>query len=232
MPTIESLNKIDIKPDRYTFSDKKTESIWGKPNRSYYKFLERLKKSNLPKTICILGCSDGKFVIPAAMKGFSVLAIDIDSAAIFGGEMNIFGKTITNIGMVKRLEIRKLTDRVDVVNQSFVDYVPTKTYSGVFTSGSIQYSENSSIELKEIINKIQNYVSPNGFLFQEYIHVSEYDNDPNRHFLDKKTMAFFFDNPQWTIINHRKKQYTESPNPRINREHIVVWGSILAQKNY
>lgn len=210
----------------------KVESMWGKPNKSYYKFLNLLEKSGLPKTLCILGCSDGKFVLPAARKGFSVLAIDIDANALYGGDIDLFGETINNIGMVRRLEIEKLRDRVEVVNQSFIDHNHHDTYSGVFTSGSIHYADNSVYSLEEVINRIQSYVSPSGFLFQEYIHTSEADNDSNRHFVEKKIIASFFNDPQWTILKHRKKQYTEGPNPRVNQVHKIVWGSLLVQKNY
>lgn len=210
----------------------KTESMWRRPNRSYYRFLNILSSSGLPQTLCVLGCSDGKFVMPAARRGFQVLAIDIDSVALYGGEMDLFGEKVFNAGMQRQLEIKSLVDKVEIVNQSYLEYLAIQTYSGVFTSGSIHYAENAGYPLEQVIGKIQGFVSPGGLLFHEYIHSSESDNDPNRHFLDKAEMASFFLNPQWTTIKHRKKQYTEGPNPRNNQEHKIVWGSILAKRNY
>jgi len=74
-------------------------SIWGKPNRSFYRFLAMIETVGLPKTLCVLGCSDGKFVIPAARKGFSVLALDIDTIALYGGEIDLLGEKVVNVGM-------------------------------------------------------------------------------------------------------------------------------------
>jgi len=82
-----------------------------------------------------------------------------------------------------------LGDKVEIINQNYLEYFPTQTYSGVFTSGSIHYAENAGYPLELVIGRIQGYVSSGGFLFQEYIHRSESDNDPNRHFLDKAKMA-------------------------------------------
>jgi len=209
----------------------KTESIWGKPNRSFYNFLRLIKNTELPKTFCVLGCSDGKFVLPAARKGFEVLAIDIDKISLYGGNINLFGESVQNIGMERRLEIEGLKERVKIVNGSFLEYDPKDGYSGVFTSGSIHYAENSHIPLDVVINKMKSFVSRSGLLFQEYIHTSESDNDPNRHFLDKEKMETFFVEPEWSIIKHRKKRYTESPNPRVNYEHTIVWGSMIARIN-
>lgn len=208
------------------------ESIWGRPNRSFYRFLAMVETSGLPKTLCVLGCSDGKFVIPAAKKGFTVLAIDIDTVALYGGEVDLLGELVHTVGMQRRLETKGLRDKVLIVNQSYLQYVPTMTYSGVFTSGSIHYAQNAGYPLEEVVRKIQSFVSPGGFLFQEYIHTSESDNDPGRHFLDKKRMAAFFNAPQWDVVKHRKKRYIEGPNPRNNQVHDIVWGSMLARKNY
>ena len=64
----------------------KTESIWGPPPKRFYDFLKYTDKYNLDKNILIIGCSDGRYVFPSVMKGFSVCAIDIDYEAIYGGK--------------------------------------------------------------------------------------------------------------------------------------------------
>lgn len=222
----------EVLNENLAFDGTSLRSVWGKPNRSIYRFLRILEETDLPKTIAILGCSDGKFVLPAARKGFSVLAIDIDRVALYGGNMDIFGSVVPNIGMITRLKNENLLQKVEVVNQSFLEYILDQKYTGVFTSGSIHYGENSRYTLPEVVSKIQDYVTPQGLLFQEYIHTSDADNDPERHFVDKQTMNSFFGDPQWTILRHRKKQYLEGPNPRNDQEHIIVWGSILVRRNH
>ena len=60
-----------------------TSSIWPEPTRRFFKFLSNIEHAGLPKTLAVLGCSDGTYVIPAARKGFDVLAIDNDRTALY-----------------------------------------------------------------------------------------------------------------------------------------------------
>jgi len=165
-----------------------------------------------------LGCSDGKFVFPAVRRGFEVLAIDIDKIAIDR--------------MLIRLNQTKMQKLVTAVNDSFVQFRADSDFSGVFTSGSIHYEKNASTPLSDIIESMKIYVNKNGYFFQEYIHTSVSDNDPSRHFLDKREMGSFFKPPEWEILKHRKKTYQESPNPRVDHIHTITWGSILVRRNF
>jgi len=98
----------------------KSKSVWGYPPRRFFKFLDRLRKKKLPKTLCILGCSDGTYVLPAAKRGFKVLAIDIDKIAIYGGKIIIAAQTVVVKGLVDRLKEDRLERYVEVVNGDFM----------------------------------------------------------------------------------------------------------------
>lgn len=223
MQEIEQQNKSVARSYRV-----KTRSIWGNPSRIYFRFLGRLQDSNLPKTLCILGCSDGKFVIPAAKRGFSVLAIDIDRVALFGGSVNLFGRETAIQGLTKRLQIEDLTGMVEVVNKDFINYIPKTTFSGVFTSGSVHYAENAIYPFTQVVESVKKYVSSPGLLLFEYIHRSDFDNDEKRHFIVSRELASLFKEPDWIVTSNKKKIYVEDPNPRVKDIHQIVWGRLYA----
>lgn len=211
----------------------KTKSIWGLPNPSFFKFLDTIETRRLPKTLCILGCSDGKFVIHAAKRGFKVFAVEMDKVALYGGVTEIAGKPVKIQGLMDRLRHENVEKNVEVFEGDFLSTHPSKTFSGVFTSGSIHYAENTKYSLKEAIDGIKSYVSLNGILFIEYIHKSEIDSDPHRYFLTKTEIAQYFNADGWDLFKHTTRTYTESPNPRVPFTHKIVWGYLYAfRKSY
>ena len=64
----------------------KTKSIWGNPPTRLYKLINIAKKdweNNF--SACIVGCSDGKFLMPFAREHIKVTGYDIDDIALYGG---------------------------------------------------------------------------------------------------------------------------------------------------
>lgn len=208
----------------------KSESIWGKPNPSYFKFLDCIETKKLPKTLCILGCSGGKFVIPAAKKDFKVLAIDRNRTELYGGNVYAGNKKIHTEGLFHYLKEANIEKNVEAIDDNFIEYNNRETFSGVFTSGFIHYEGDSKYSLDCIINCIKSYVSLNGLLFLEYIHRSKYDNDPNRHFLTKDQLNSYFSGRSWKILKHTKHTYTESANTRVPKTHRITWGYLHASR--
>ena len=62
----------------------RTKSIWGNPPTRLYKLIE-LAQQEFKKdfSACIVGCSDGKFLMPFARKGIKVTGYDIDDIALY-----------------------------------------------------------------------------------------------------------------------------------------------------
>ncbi len=210
----------------------KSKSVWGYPPGRFFKFLNRVQKKKLPKTLCILGCSDGTYVLPAAKRGFKVLAIDIDKTAIYGGKIRIANQTVVMEGLLDRLKKDRLERYVEVVNEDFMRYDVKKTYSDVFSSGLIHYRENEKYPKSLIIDKIKSFVSPGGILLLEYIHRSDTANDPKRYFFTKTEMSSFFSDSVFEVTSHKVKSYIEPPNPRNYRIHKITWGRLYAIRNY
>ena len=64
----------------------KTKSIWGTPPKRLYNLI-KIAEQDFGKdfTACIVGCSDGKFLMPFARKQIKVVGYDIDDVALYGG---------------------------------------------------------------------------------------------------------------------------------------------------
>lgn len=209
----------------------RTTSIWPEPTQNFFRFLRRIEHTGLPKTLAILGCADGTYVIHAAKRGFNILAIDRDIVALYGGTATLYGKDRVVMGLAERLAIEQLETKVKIVCDDFIFYNEEKQeeYSGVFTSGSIHYEDNFCYPLKRIVESIQSYVTTRGLLLIEYIHCLDQHNDPEKYFTGKEIMQFF-PRETWHVSSNKKKNYIEAPNPRNSKTHTISWGKLYAQK--
>jgi hypothetical protein len=180
--------------------------------------------------LAILGCSDGTYVLPAARRGFEVLALDIDQVSLYGG-MTKVGQEVTQVmGLEERLNREGLLDRVTIINEDYVTHTPGSLYSGVFTSGSVHYQENAKHSLADIIKSIQAYVAPRGILDLEYIHLSERNNNPDRYYLTRDEVTQYFQTNEWRVTSNKRKTYMEDPNPRNPEVHTITWGRLYAER--
>lgn len=207
----------------------KEGNLWYPPTKSLYDFLDRVKSSGLPMNLAVLGCADGNYVLPAVQKGFDVLAIEIDKIALYGGVSKIGRKNVEVLGLRKKLENIRKQDKVKIINQSYLEYTPKSTFSGVIVSEGLHYEANANYSLKEIVKKIQTYVSVNGLIMVEHLHFSEKNNDPKRY-LTSSQLAAFFDKTKWKVTSNKKKTYLEEANLRINRVHKVIIGRLYAKR--
>lgn len=206
------------------------EYLWEKPNQRYSLFLEKIKNKGLPLNICILGASDGNYVIPAVQKGFNVVAFEVDEVALYGGTVSRGDKEFTTVGLLNHVIENDMQKHVEIVPENYITYINNDSFSSVFTSGSIHYQDNSKYDLSQIISRIQMYVSTDGLLLLEYIHKSIENDDSNRHFVTSSQIALFFNKTDWNITSNKKKTYIEPPNPRNEKIHKVVWGRLHAEK--
>ena len=88
----------------------RTASLWGKPPSRFYRFLRKVSSLTCDSSpsLAVLGCADGKFVLPAARRGFNVLAIDVDHVALYGGLKPGIGGVNHMPGLVARLKTENL----------------------------------------------------------------------------------------------------------------------------
>lgn len=211
----------------------KTKSLWGFPPSRFYRFLKRVEDSFESKSlnICILGCSDGKFVLPAARKGHKVLAIDIDTIAIFGGEkVGPEGKVFME-GLMSRLKKEELSPFVKVANSDFMEYQFRGTFHAVFTSGAINYSYNLKHRIETIIEKIKFLVRFNGFLYFDYMLPFEEIHNTRKNYFKKGELVNYFNDGNWAIIYDKvippllEKAHVDNPH-----DHYHHWGHMCLKR--
>lgn len=207
----------------------KKGNLWYPPTKSLYVFLDKIEQSGLPKTLAVLGCADGNYVVPAVKRGFKVLAIDIDEIALYGGDTFINNKKVKIIGMEKKLERLGLEKMVTIIKGSYLEYKTNLTYSGVIASESTHYEANSKYAPEEIMDIIKNYVSIEGLLLFEHIHYSQRNND-SKLYLTSGKLKSFFRLPCWKINSSKKKTYLEEPNIRKDKIHEIILGRLHAQR--
>jgi hypothetical protein len=234
----------------------RTSSIWGRPPKRLYKLIKLAEHSFSDGfNACIVGCSDGKFMFPFARKGHQVTGYEIDKSAIYGAtaefpvfnknkavpyygkyKMEIFPtKPKSYKGCIEKTKIEELEHLVVIEERNFYANPPKIQFDVVFTSCSFQYSINAGQTLEQKTKILQNIVSPNGFLYIDYmmaIDETDYNNFPETKYLRKGKIINFFDNSKWDILSLRENNKLSFENAHIEHpyHHYHRFGYILSQK--
>src|ERR1700761_33322 len=119
-----------------------TQSLWEHTLTFFPQFLATLRGRVAPdSTVAVVGASDGKFVLPLAAAGYRVVAIERDALAVHGGEVRLPGDSqVRAMGLIDRLELEELHDRVQVIEEDFLAENPLDVpCEAVWTSCSWHY---------------------------------------------------------------------------------------------
>jgi hypothetical protein len=211
----------------------KTASLWGPPPSRFYRFLESvIVSSGANPELAIIGCADGKFVLPAARKGFKVLAIDIDAIALYGGVKPGLDGEVVVPGLVSRLEVEGLLSNVEVVCDDFTSIDPRPS-AAVFTSGSLQYSYNLPKSASELLACLMTFVAPQGLLYIDYMlpYETKYigrPNCPDAEWWRKKVREL----NGWRVLHHRVLPPTrDRAHVEFPVDHFHQWGHVLLRRS-
>ncbi len=233
----------------------KTKSIWGNPPTRLYKLLNLAKQTwGKNFTACIVGCSDGKFLMPFARDGITVTGYDIDDIALYGGykefpivkekikyeyksdfkSKNFELETKRVLGITERLQMENIERYADIEKRDFYRTIPDKKFNVVFTSCSLHYSANQDFTLEEKTKKLQNIVLPEGYLYIDYmmaIDENDYLNYPASKFYRKKEIVKYFDE-NWEIISYKENNSPTFEGAHVDcvKDHFHRFGYILARR--
>lgn len=233
----------------------KTKSIWGNPPTRLYKLI-KIAKQDWEKNFkaCIVGCSDGKFLMPFAREGIKVTGYDIDDIALYGGikafpiikekikypySPDFESKTFELedkkvLGVVDRLKIENIDNNANIEKRDFYKDLPKEKFNVVFTSCSLHYSVNKEFTLEDKTKKLQSIVMPNGYLYIDYmmaIDENDYNTYPSEKFYRKKEILNYFDD-SWEIISYRENNNPSFEGAHVDcvKDHFHRFGYILAKK--
>lgn len=233
----------------------KTKSIWGNPPKRLYKFI-KLAENYFGGNInaCIVGCSDGKFLMPFVRKHYKVVGYDIDEIALYGGnklfpivnkkvkynyDKNFISRKyeleIKKVpGVIERLKQEGLNKYAKIQRRDFYKSRNKEKFNIVFTSCSLHYSINKNLTLKEKTKKLQDIVSNGGYLYIDYMMATE-DSDYERYSANKfyrtDEVAKYFGR-DWEIIHIRENLKPTFEGAHVDRaiDHFHRFGYILAKK--
>jgi hypothetical protein len=212
----------------------KTASSWGSPPPRFYRFLKRVQLTQCPSydfDLAVLGCADGKFVLPAARKGLRVFAIDVDEIALFGGQKLGIGGNVEVLGLSKRLKAEALSLAVTISKGDFAETPPVKCRS-VWVSGAVQYSFNQPKSAAQLVDKTTAYVASGGLLYIDYMLPYEDKYKGRANCPDAEWWQHWGKTIEgWTLL------YNRVFPPSLDRAHVEFpvdhyhqWGHILLRK--
>lgn len=231
----------------------KTKSIWGNSPTRIYKLMNFAEERfNNDFTTCIVGCSDGKFLMPFARRKHKVTGYDIDKIDLNGG-MKEFPirpgnpkykyskdfvpkkyelKPVEVLGVRKRVEIERLEKYAKIEERNFYKDLPKEKFDVVFTSCSLHYTINNKYTLKDKIDKLKSIVKPNGIIYIDYMMALEeddYELYPEYKFFRNGQAAEFL-GPDWEIISYyeQKKPVFEAGHVVTTEDHFHRFGYLMA----
>ncbi len=233
----------------------KTKSIWGNPPTRIYKLINLAKKecgSNC--TACIVGCSDGKFLLPFARERIKVTGYDIDPIDLYGGikEFPIRPgnpkyeyspdfvspkyelQPIDVLGVIKRVEIEGLQKYANIEERNFYKNPPKEKFDVVFTSCSLHYTINNIFTLKEKVELLKNIVKKGGILYIDYMMAldeQDYEKYPDYKFFRNGEALKYLDE-DWEIISYyeQKKPVFEAGHVVTTEDHFHRFGYLMAKR--
>lgn len=233
----------------------KTKSIWGNPPKRLYNLINLAEKdfgNNF--NACIVGCSDGKFLLPFARRTIKVTGYDIDDVALYGGNKDFpivknkvkykYDKDFISenyslinkrvFGIVERLNAENLSKYAIIEKRDFYKQSPTEKFDVVFTSCSLHYSVNKDFTLEDKTKKLQNIVKTGGYLYIDYmmaIDENDFEKYPKEKFYRKNEILNYFDD-NWRIISFRENYNPTFEGAHVDcvKDHFHRFGYILAKK--
>lgn len=207
----------------------KTASLWGRPPSRYYSFLKRLK-GRFPDarrlTLTVIGCADGKFVLPAARMRIRVVAVDVDEIALFGGQKD----GVHMPGLEQRLRSEELTDQVKIVCGDFMSAGADSQAHGVLTSGALQYSRNLSHRLDDMVHRVTDHAIVNGLFYIDYMLPYE-DKYKGRLICPEAGWwkNYFRSRDDWQVIYNRVlPPVVDHAHIEYPVDHFHQWGHLMA----
>ncbi|WP_406425712.1 class I SAM-dependent methyltransferase [Streptomyces sp. NBC_01589] len=208
-----------------------TQSMWEHTLSFFPQFLATLREHATPdSTVTVIGASDGKFVLPLASAGYRVVAIERDPIALHGGEVQLPGdRTGHAMGLIERLELEGLNDRVQVVEEDFLASDPLLTpCDAVWTSCSWHYSANHHRPLGEFVNHMQRLVRPGGLFGAEFMMPIEQRHHMLEHYTSPERLRRYFIGDWDVLLTLRTNEFTERAHVGQLQDHTHRMGLLLA----
>jgi SAM-dependent methyltransferase len=207
-----------------------TGSVWQDTRTFFPLFLDVILSREV-KTVCVVGASDGKFVLPLARRGFRVIAIERDPLALDGGPVILPNQgAATMPGLRRRLAEEGLGELVEIVAADLLDIAPSlDPVDAVWTSCSWHYRANHRRPLVEFITAMARLCRQGGVLGAEYMLPVQPHHLGIEHYPEQGEVRRLFRG--WTIDwETYTPPFVEAPHVEQLSEHVHRMGLIIATR--
>ncbi|CBN58808.1 MULTISPECIES: hypothetical protein [Kamptonema] len=210
------------------------KSLWKETYTSFDEFQKIIKNiySDTQLEVLVLGCSDGKYVFPFLKEGYRVTAVDNDSIALYGGEVEFQGQNIKVEGLINNLKYEGYDNsQCKIVHQNYMDLKNDNLYHVVLTSCSWHYKKNFCYSFGEIIDKMQSFVEKDGLFLADYFMPIKEKHFLYEHYLKPGKILDFFKASEWKIILDLDVGIIEeAPHVFKDEWHQHHYGAFVAKK--
>ncbi|WP_405809279.1 SAM-dependent methyltransferase [Streptomyces sp. NBC_00210] len=210
-----------------------TQSLWEHTLTFFPQYLATLKEhASADATVAVIGASDGKFVLPLAAAGYRVIAIERDPFALHGGEVRLPGDTNAHaMGLIDRLKLEELYDRVQVMEEDFLQAESPETRcDAVWTSCSWHYSANHRRPLADFVARMQSLVRVGGLFGAEFMMPVEQRHCFVEHYTSPEKLGSWFATNWDVLLTLRTSEFTERPHVGQFQDHTHRMGLLLAAR--
>ncbi|WP_326611533.1 class I SAM-dependent methyltransferase [Streptomyces scopuliridis] len=207
------------------------QSLWEHTLTFFPQFLAAVEERFAPgASIAIIGASDGRFVLPLAAAGYRVIAVERDPLALHGGSVHLPGdENAHTTGLIDRLKLQALHDRVQVVEEDFLQAEPLGVLcDAVWTSCSWHYSANHHSPLAEFVTRMQEMVRPGGLFGAEFMMPVTQRHYLIEHYTSPEKLRRRFIGDWDVLLTLRTNEFTERAHVGQLHDHTHRMGLLLA----
>jgi SAM-dependent methyltransferase len=204
-------------------------SAWGPPPSRFYQLLRRTGVRPGMK-VAVIGCSDGRFVLPLLRRRVQVTAIDVDAVALWGGP-KMFPYGMHNIiGLAGRARCEELQRLVTIREIDLAMLEDDPTHDLVFTSGSLHYSRNHSTPVQCLVDRIVAQAKPGAFLYIDYMLPVEEQHNAVEHYLKVGVLRHILQQLGCNVLyDHYSSVFVEKAHVDNPKDHVHKLGYVLAR---
>jgi hypothetical protein len=206
-----------------------TPSLW-QDTRTFFPLFQAELANRSIETVCVVGASDGKFVVPLARRGYRVTAIERDRRALDGGPVELPGYVPGQmLGLRSRLEREGVVRNVEIIEGDLLTLDALPRCDGVWTSCSWHYSVNHHRPLGQFIQRMQDLCTEDGLFGAEFMLPVTKRHETIEHYLEEGEIHRYL--PGWRLLwEAYTPQFTEAPHVEQLEPHLHRMGLVLAER--
>lgn len=183
-----------------------------------------------PLSACVLGGSDGKFVLPLLRLGWQVMTPETDELFLDGGDLVLERSRHVIRGLRQRLAEEGLGDRCTIVQADYMELSPEPVFDFVMGSGLWSMQPNRRHSLQALIDQAAAFVRPGGQLLVEYLIGERPEDIACGYYPDRPEMVERVSRDGWQIVEDRDLGVHGESHVGFEEWHYHRYAVVLARR--